>query len=141
MNGTDRLPAMPGRCLCGDVTFTAEPARAMHVCHCDFCRRSSGGAWIGVDCGDTIEISGDVRFYASSDWAERGFCGRCGSTLFWRLKAGGVTIASIQAFDDPSPFTLESELFVDAKPGNYAFAGDHPTLTAAETMAMFADQG
>ena len=135
-----RLPAMPGKCLCGSVTFTAAPAAAMHLCHCEACRRTSGGAWIGVDCADAA-IAGEVRWYPSSDWAERGFCPGCGSSLFWRMRDGSMLIASIQAFDDPSAFALADELFVDEKPGNYALAGDHPRLTGAEFLAQMNGEG
>lgn len=28
----------------------------------------------------------NLSIYASSDWAERGFCNHCGTVLFWRMK-------------------------------------------------------
>ena len=45
-----------GRCLCGAVTFTATPRGGMHACHCDTCRRLSGGILFSVDCGDSVEV-------------------------------------------------------------------------------------
>ena len=56
----------------------------------------------------------------------------------WRLKAGGMTMVSIQAFDDPAVFAFENEIYIDAKPANYDFAGDRPRLTGAEVEAMYA---
>lgn len=132
-------PRLSGRCLCGAVTFTATPKPDMHACHCEACRRWSGGVYLSVDCGDTLEVADPSALgtYDSSDWADRQFCRTCGSTLFWRLKAGGVTAVSVQAFDDPSAFPFKDEIFIDAKPGNYDFAGDRPRLTGAEIMARF----
>jgi hypothetical protein len=132
---------LSGRCLCGAVTFTATPAHGMHACHCESCRRWSGGVYLAVDCGDSVEVADTAALgtYGSSDWAERQFCRTCGSTLFWRLKAGGMTAVSVQAFDAPSAFAFETEIFVDSKPANYAFAGDRPRLTGQEVMAQFSD--
>jgi hypothetical protein len=134
---------LSGRCLCGAVTFTAVPEHGMHACHCESCRRWSGGVYLSVDCGDTVEVADPaaVATYDSSDWAERRFCKTCGSTLFWAMKAGGVTAVSIQAFDDPSAFAFKDEIFIDSKPSNYDFAGERPRLTGEEVFALFADEG
>ena len=133
---------LSGRCLCSTVTFTATPVHGMHACHCESCRRWSGGIYLGVDCGDSVEVANAdaVTTFESSAWASRSFCRACGSTLFWALKAGGMTAVSVQAFDDPSAFAFENEIFIDSKPANYAFAGDRPRLTGAEVFARFADQ-
>ena len=45
---------------------------------------------------------------------------------------------AVGAFDDVAAFRLASEIFIDEKPEGYAFAGEHPRLTAAETLAKFA---
>ncbi|VTO14453.1 GFA family protein [Brevundimonas vancanneytii] len=127
-----------GRCLCGAVRFSATPKGGMHACHCEWCRRTSGGVSLSVDCGDTVEVEGPLTTYDSSDWAERQFCSACGSNLFWRLKAGGMAMVSVQAFDDPSAFAFDSEIYIDAKPANYAFAGDHTRMTGAEVEALYA---
>lgn len=129
---------LKGRCLCGAVTFTAAPLGGMHACHCESCRRISGGVSLSVDCGDSVAVEGPLATYESSDWAERQFCSRCGAGLFWRLKAGGMTMVSIQAFEDPGAFVFEDEIYVDHKPRNYAFAGDRPRRTEAEVLAMYA---
>ena len=44
----------------------------------------------------------------------------------------------VGAFDDPSPFRLVEEIFIDKKPAGYALSGNHPRLTEAETFAKFA---
>jgi hypothetical protein len=73
--------------------------------------------------------------YASSPWAERGFCRRCGSSLFYRLTETNQYIVNMGAFPDNSPFHLAGEIYVDEKPAGYHFAGDHPRLTGAEFLA------
>ena len=142
MDANSSETRLSGRCLCGAVTFTAVPVHGMHACHCERCRRWSGGVYLGVDCGDSVEVTGAqaLTAYESSDWAERQFCRTCGASLFWRLKSGGMTVVSAQAFDDPSVFAFASEIYVDAKPDNYAFAGDRVRLTGAEVEARFASE-
>lgn len=131
---------LKGRCLCGAVTFTATPKGGMGACHCEMCRRMSGGVFLAVQCEDDVAAEGPVRTYDSSPWAVRQFCGDCGSTLFWRPKAGGSAAVSVQAFEDPGAFVFESEIFIDSKPGNYGFIGDRPRLTEAEVSAQFGTQ-
>ena len=53
------------------------------------CRRIHGAGvvtWVGCE-RDTVEItnpSGSLRWYSSSEKAERGSCGYCGSQMFFR---------------------------------------------------------
>lgn len=135
---TERLD---GRCLCGAVTFTATPKGGIGACHCQMCRRMSGGVFLAVECETDVAVQGPVKTYESSAWAVRQFCGECGSTLFWRSKAGDAVAASVQAFEDPSAFALETEIYIDAKPSSYEFSGDHPRLTEAEVLAQYGAPG
>lgn len=127
-----------GRCLCGAVTFTATPNGGMHACHCPTCRRQSGGILFSVDCGDSVEVTGEVATYVSSEWATRQFCPACGTGLFWRSNDGAITMVSAQAFDDPSVFALDDEFCIESKPTTYALAGERPRLTTDELWAQFA---
>src|SRR5688572_28996824 len=121
-----------GRCLCGAVGFKAEGVETEHhACHCGMCRRWSGGApffgaWVAA-----VQFTGEEHLgrYASSPWAERGFCKLCGTTLFYFLKPARRYTLSVGAFDDVGPFQLVREIFIDHKPGGYAIAGEHPRLT------------
>ena len=127
---------MTGHCLCGAVTFTAEHVETdCHACHCNMCRRWAGGAgFLAADCKG-VAFSGDaLSRFASSDWAERGFCSTCGTTLFYFLKPTGLYAISVGAFDDQASFKLVREIFIDRKPAGYAFAGDHERWTEDETF-------
>lgn len=134
------LNAMSGRCLCGAVRFTAVPEKMhMDACHCATCRRWSAGPMMTVSCGASLVIEGEgqLKGFSSSEWAERLFCGTCGTTLFWRMKDGSFTAASAQAFDDPAAFAFTNEIYVDQKPANYAFANDTHKMTGADVVAAF----
>jgi hypothetical protein len=131
-----------GKCLCGTVRFTATDFHTeYHACHCGMCRRWSGGSpFFAASCeAVTFDSGGEsVGRYTSSDWAERGFCKNCGTTLFYFLKPTQKYAMSVGTFDDPSIFRLAGEIFIDQKPPGYDLAGDHPRLTEAETFAKFA---
>jgi len=126
-----------GRCLCDAVRFEAEGVSTeIHACHCGMCRRWSGGPGMGVETKH-VSFTGEESLsrYASSEWAERGFCTRCGTNLFYFLKEPGTYTLWLGAFDDQTPFALTQEIFVDEKPDSFAFAGEHPRLTADEFLA------
>jgi hypothetical protein len=130
-----------GGCLCGSIRYKAVPEKdEMDVCHCGMCRRWSGGVNMSVPCNSVeIEDESELGRYVSSDWAERQFCKRCGTSLFWRLREGGDghVAVSYQSFDDVTPFFFAEEIFIDEKPAAYAFAGERPRKTGAEVIAAF----
>jgi len=81
--------SLTGRCLCGAVRFEIlPPTKWCAHCHCSLCRRAHGAAfvtWFGVERAQFAMTSGEefLVWYRSSPPARRGFCGRCGSTLFF----------------------------------------------------------
>ncbi|QDY69956.1 GFA family protein [Qingshengfaniella alkalisoli] len=127
-----------GRCLCGAVSFTAKGAHdSFDVCHCEMCRRWAAGPMLAIE-SDSVDFEGEenIGIFTSSDWAERGFCKKCGTSLFYRLTIGsGETHVSAGALDDLAGMDLSKEIFIDRKPEGYAFAGDRPRLTEAEVFA------
>lgn len=135
---------MNARCLCGAVTFTATPkAMEMGACHCQMCRRWSGGVFLAVDCSGSIRFAegAPIASYKGSAWGERIFCHECGANLVWQTQNGEHQSVAVQAFDDPAAFTFTSQIFVDRKPGNYAFTNETAMLTEAEVFAMFTGEG
>lgn len=136
---------MHGSCLCGAVQFEATPSLPhSHACHCEMCRRWSGAALVVVMVAkEAVRWDGEanVRTYRSSDWAERGWCDRCGAALFYRVKAEGpmqgTTFIALGLFDDPDSLPMRHEIYIESKPSAYGFAGDHKRVTGAEFLASF----
>lgn len=126
-----------GHCLCGAVTYTAEDVQTdINSCHCGMCRRWNGGPAFAAMVGKvTFEGEENITRYDSSEWAERGFCSRCGTNLFFRLKEQDQYVIWMGSFDDQAPFNLAGEIFIDEKPPAYTLAGEHPRLTGEEFMA------
>ncbi len=132
-----------GECLCGAVTFEAEEVEAdLHACHCSMCRNWTGGPFLAADVGQ-VQFTGEthIKRYDSSEWAQRGFCTECGTSLFYYLKPRAMYIMSAGCFDDAEQFSLAGEIFIDEKPAGYAFAGEHPRQTGAELMASMNESG
>lgn len=131
-----------GKCLCGAVSFAADGVDPhVHACHCQMCRGWTGGPMMAASVG-SIKFQGDdfIERYRSSEWAERGFCKRCGSSLFYHLIEQDMYVMATGAFDDAEQFALVGEIYVDAKPSGYNFAGDHSRLTGEEFMASIQGQ-
>lgn len=131
---------MHGRCLCGAVGLQAAAQRHFHACHCGSCRRWGGGPLLAVHCGTDVVLEGEagITRYASSPWAERGFCSRCGTHLFFRLKDGGDYYVPLGLFDDAQDLAFASQVFIDRKPAAYSFAEDTEKLTEREFLARYA---
>jgi hypothetical protein len=133
--------ARTGACLCGAVRYVAQTdATTLGACLCDQCRRHTGSLLVGLGVmGDAVRWDGAPATYRSSDWAERGFCPACGSTLFYRVTAGpmaGYTSLAAGTLDDTSGLVLTHEYYSDACTA-YRLAGDHARITRAETIAKF----
>ncbi len=104
-----------GRCLCGGVTFEVEGAlRDVIDCHCVRCRRHTGHFMAATAVAvDDLVITGDtLRWYAATDSVAYGFCGHCGSTLFWRAadKPESISVAA-GTLDPPTGLRTVAALF------------------------------
>jgi hypothetical protein len=122
------------------VRFTAQlKNRDVGVCHCSICRRWSAGPFFAVECGN-VQVADETQLgvYRSSEWAERCFCKRCGSALFYRLVGKGFSAVSAEALDDRAGFRFASQIFIDDKPPYYEFANKTHNMTGAEVFAAFA---
>jgi len=129
-----------GRCLCGQVQFIAKKAiHSVGACHCGMCRTWGGGPLMAVDCGNAIEFEGEdnITVYDRGDWAERGFCSKCGSHLFYRLKETKQHMIPAGLFDDQSKFNLHYQVFIDKKPDFYKFVNKTRDSTEAEVFARY----
>lgn len=96
-------PTATGRCLCGAVRYELRgDLRGILVCHCIECRRYHGtsGAYTSVARSGLalFDPEDQLRWFPgpqSATGGERGFCGRCGSSLLWREP--GSTTYSVAA--------------------------------------------
>lgn len=135
--------AAHGSCLCGKVRVTTRRVdQNIYACHCGMCRKWTGGPLFSVACGAEVTFDGaeNIGVYSSSDWAERGFCTCCGTSLFYRIKGYAEYFMPAGLFDDVDSFRLHGQTFIDCKPDYYTFANQTQNMTEAEVMAMYADE-
>ena len=130
-----------GQCVCGAVRIEAKTMDTdVGACHCGTCRRWGGGPLMAVDCGAEVSFTGQehITVFNSSDWAERGFCAKCGTHLFYRIKANGQHIVPAGLFGDVESLVFDHQVFVDERPAYYQFANHTKDMTGAEVFAMYA---
>jgi hypothetical protein len=98
-----------GRCLCGGVRFEIDgPLRDVSVCHCVECRRWHGGVGSYTAAPrQALRLAGEtsLRWIDSPDsdaGARRGFCGECGSSLFWDAPDRDTISIAAGTLDQPT---------------------------------------
>jgi hypothetical protein len=131
-----------GECLCGAVSYNLRlKSTDAHVCHCSICRRSCGGSpAIAIECqpDSLIFIKGEenLKWYKSSEEAERGFCVNCGTGLFFRLDeaVGHYLNVSAGSLENQDGVKIAGHIFIDNKPDYYDFKDDAPRLTEEEFL-------
>jgi len=111
-----------GGCLCGSVRFEVSgPLRDVVVCHCRMCRKAHGhiGAYTAArrDALAFVETRG-LQWYRSSADARRGFCGECGSTLFWDADRRDTISIAAGTLDAPTGVRTTVQIHV-ASAGDY----------------------
>ncbi|MCS0023049.1 GFA family protein [Vibrio antiquarius] len=128
---------MKGTCLCGAIEVIADAKNEVSLCHCSMCRKWSSGALHAVHCGPNVTFKGaEPKRYLSSDWAVRGFCGECGTNLFYHLLPTGEYILSAGLFDNPD-FKLSLEIFTDEKPAYYHLNPTSQKMTSQQVFEQF----
>lgn len=126
-----------GHCLCGAVRITITAIHSeVDICHCTMCQRWGGAFYAGVN-GDAVAVTSEdsITVYQSSNWAERAFCGTCGSNLWYRFLPTGNRTFLAGLFDLPPGFGIEQQIFVDEKPDWYDLVQASPMKTGPQVIA------
>jgi hypothetical protein len=124
------MNARTGACLCGAVRYRVTgPLRPIVASHCTQCRRMTGhflAATAARRRDFELLAQTELRWYVSSPEARRGFCARCGSTLFW--EAAGRDYLSIAAgtLDGATGLAIARHIFVADKGDYYQLADGVP---------------
>ncbi len=133
-----------GKCLCGSVELEVEfTSSEVATCHCSMCRNWMGGPMFAIDCADSVRISDEtsVTRYASSEWAERGFCNKCGTHLFYYLLPANQYHIPVGLLQTDETFVFTHQIFIDEKPKYYEFKNETHNMTGAEVFAHFEQEG
>jgi hypothetical protein len=102
------------------------------LCHCTECRRWAGHAWPATAARfDELEFAQDrgLRWIDSPDSehdARRGFCGECGSSLFWQVPGSRMVSIAAGCLDEPTGIRMVKQIWVDSAGDYYDVDADIP---------------
>ena len=118
---------LEGGCLCQGVRYRLRgPCRDIINCHCQNCRRTHGhiAAYTSVKQSD-LEITSEqtLRWYHDeSPDTYRGFCDRCGASLFWDSRDGRKRISvAAGSLDDTGELKTVAHVYVSEAAEYYKF--------------------
>ncbi len=117
------MAKLNGSCLCGEVTYELEgPVLAFYHCHCQRCRKQSGGGHasnLRVDTQQVNWLSGQdkLRSYRVPDAFRfrNDFCGTCGSPMPRYFEETGFTLVPAGSLDCEPPVQPEARIFAGSR--------------------------
>ena len=116
-----------GSCLCGGVVYRIRgPMRDVIECHCTACRKTTGHYLAATQAWtDDVEMeqADSLRWYASGPHSRRGFCDRCGATLFFEFVNSGKISIAAGTLDGKTGLRTAFGIYADDK-------GDYPVLSS-----------
>lgn len=114
-----------GSCYCGIIKFNMwDFAPDYGTCHCTQCRKWTGSFYSALTIArDHYKIDGfeHIIWHDQTAQAERGFCGICGSSIFWRFKNHkiGQMDFAVGMLDDVSQLSQSKHIYCAFKRDNY----------------------
>jgi|TARA_B100000809_G_C14872371_1_gene436024 hypothetical protein len=133
-----------GGCLCGAVRYQVRGAlRDVVNCHCAMCRRLHGAFGAHSKAKKTqIDIVTDdgLAWYATSEQAQRGFCRRCGTNLFWQPVDQDATGIVAGSLDAPTGLKTLGHIFTAEKSDFYEIADELPCFDGSSDGGFDGDR-
>ncbi|HVY47443.1 MAG TPA: GFA family protein [Minicystis sp.] len=117
-----------GACACGAVRYEVTGAMTqVTYCHCSKCRRWHGhvGAYTAAVRAELrlVEQRG-LKWFRLNERVRRGFCGECGSSLFWDEDGDARMSICAGTLDAPTGLTSKAHIFVGSKGDYYPLVDD-----------------
>lgn len=105
--------AFSGGCQCGTVRYRVDgELRYPHLCHCRMCQKASGNYFMPLAASSRAKFEttrGEASWFQSSDHVRRGFCGRCGTPLFYDMPGADFINITLGSLDDPERIKPEAQ--------------------------------
>jgi len=127
-----------GGCLCGAVRYraTAQPLRGV-ICHCEMCRKHSGApalAFVHFAKHSFSWLRAQPAWYRSSDFAERGFCPVCGSTIGMREEVLSDRVqVCVGSLDDPGSIQIHDHVWTASQVPWFEIQDDLPRFAGSSS--------
>ena len=106
-------------CLCGSIKLKAKgKLRYVINCHCSQCMKTHGNyaSYTAILEKNIKFISkNNLKWFLSSKKAKRGFCSKCGASIFYKkLKSESISI-SAGMFQNPTQLKTQLNIFTKGK--------------------------
>lgn len=126
--------------MCGAVAFEVETPERFSVCYCKMCQRWASGLFAGVHTTSFTVTEGAeyLTVFRSSDWADRAFCNRCGSNIYYHARDYGTPSVALGTLDDTGGLGNVVRYYIDKAPADLTLRGDVEAPTEAQALAKFA---
>ena len=128
-----------GSCLCGGVAYrVCGPMRDAIDCHCTACRKTTGHYLAATQAwADDFELEAaeSLRWYASGPTSRRGFCERCGATLFFEFVNSGKISIAAGTLDGATGLRTAFGIYADDKGDYYDLPDRHHFSAASDNRA------
>ena len=119
-----------GSCLCGAVRYRATgPTSDVVACHCSQCRKQSGHHYAATNVPDervVVEGADSIAWYNASPEAKLGFCGVCGSALFWKHENDDFTSVMAGSLEGKTGLKMAKHIYCADKGDYYDIPTDVP---------------
>jgi hypothetical protein len=107
-----------GGCLCGRVRYEVSPeSDEGYYCHCRMCQLAFGNtraAFLNVPKA-AVRWATPPKYFASSRFAQRGFCPDCGTPLSFEYQDSQRMDLSVGSLDEPSRVRPVSHFAVESR--------------------------
>ena len=114
-----RKISLKASCLCGSIQFkTQGNHRDIHNCHCIQCMKTHGhhAAYTAVKLENIKFLKKKtLKWFKSSKRAKRGFCNKCGASIFFKVKDSKIIHIAAGMFNKPIKLKTELNIFVKGK--------------------------
>ena len=132
-----------GGCACGGVRYAVHgPLRDIIACHCEQCRRTSGHFVAATACKrQYFELTSDatLQWYSAIPGYRRGFCNKCGSSLFFEETDGERVSIAAGSLDEPQGLKIAAHIFTAEAGDYYAIDPDTPSDSGAKHSVKLPD--
>jgi len=119
-----------GGCQCRAVRYEVHgKLRDIIACHCAQCRRTSGHFVAATACRRSafrLVNSETLKWYVAVPGFRRGFCGACGSSLFFEETGGERVSIAAGSLDEPQGLKIAAHIFAREAGDYYPIDGTAP---------------
>jgi len=139
MTDETRPVVLSGGCQCGAVRYALyrTPANP-HICHCRMCQKAMGGpigAYAAVLATDFAWTRGEPALFKSSTIVTRGFCGACGTPLWFRFEDDRWVGFTLGSLDDPDAVPPTRAFGAESKRAWFDGLSTLPHLTTDQVLS------